>query len=165
MDKGTTQGKRFSGQNRVAGDYSYDSTGDSELFCQYKESIVEVGGAYLSEKPRSGVGKMPKFLDPSDDDYNCDDSAYCDSGTCYSGYISNVQHQLRTGGNGQCDSGAYHTDDSYQKPKVDEDGRYEPNSSWRRRSHPQQRQPCDNSITTVQSHTESIRPVRKLTDD
>jgi hypothetical protein len=67
-----------------------------------------VGSASLFEKPRSGVGKMPRFsgsLDrTSNDDYYCDDHVYYDSGV-------------------------YHTNDSYQKPKVGRDSRYELNTS------------------------------------
>ena len=44
MDKGTIQGRRFSGQDRVAGDYPYNGFGS-------KGSILEVGGAYLFGKP------------------------------------------------------------------------------------------------------------------
>jgi hypothetical protein len=89
MNKGTTQGRRFSRQDRVADDYSHDGFGS-------KGSILEVGSAYLFEKPRSGIGKMPRFsgsLDcTSNDDDDCNNNAYCDSGTCYSGYISDVRH-------------------------------------------------------------------------
>ena len=53
-----------------------------------------MGSANLFEKPRSRVGKMPRFsgsLDcTSDDDYYCDNNAYCDSGTCYLDYINDV---------------------------------------------------------------------------
>jgi hypothetical protein len=89
MNKGTTQGKRFSRQDKVAGDYPHDGFGS-------KGSILEVGGAYLFEKPRSRVEKMLRFsgsLDcTSNDDDDCDDNAYCNSGTCYLGYIGNVRH-------------------------------------------------------------------------
>jgi len=51
---------------------------------------------------------MPRFLGSldrtSDDDHYCDDHAYYDSSV-------------------------YYTNDSYQKPKVGGDGRYEPNTS------------------------------------
>jgi hypothetical protein len=40
MNKGTTQGKRFSRQDRVAGDYLYNGF-------RSKGSILEVGSAYL----------------------------------------------------------------------------------------------------------------------
>ena len=55
IDKGTTQGRRFSEQDRVAGDYPHNGFGS-------KGSILEVGGAYLFGKPQSGVRKMLRFL-------------------------------------------------------------------------------------------------------
>jgi hypothetical protein len=89
MDKGTVQGKRFGRQDKVAGDYPHDGF-------RGKGSILEVGDAYLFEKPQSRVGKMTRFsgsLDyTSSDDYYCDNNAYCDSGTCYLDYISNIRH-------------------------------------------------------------------------
>ena len=82
----------------VASDHSHDDFWG-------RETIPEVGGAYLFETPRSGVRKMPKFLDyrTSDDDNHCDDDDHYDSG-------------------------AY-------KPKNSEDIRYKPNTSWRRCPH------------------------------
>jgi hypothetical protein len=87
MDKGTIQGRRFSGQDRVAGDYPYNRFGS-------KGSILEVGGAYLFGKPQSRVRKMPRFSGSLDcttsDDYYCDNNAYCDSSTRYLDYIDDV---------------------------------------------------------------------------
>ena len=89
MDKGTIQGRRFSRQDRVAGDYPYNRF-------RSKGSILEVGSAYLFRKPQSKVRKMPRFSGSLDcttsDDYHCDNNAYYDSGTCYLDYINNVQH-------------------------------------------------------------------------
>ena len=89
MDKGTIQGRRFSRQDRVAGDYPYNGF-------RSKGSILEVGGAYLFGKLQSGVGKMLRFSGSLDcttsDDHYCDDNAYYDSGTCYLDYIDDVQH-------------------------------------------------------------------------
>ena len=126
MDKGTIQGRRFSRQDRVAGDYPHNGFGS-------KGSILEVGGAYLFGKPQSRVGKMPRFSGSLDcttsDNHYCDDNAYYNSSTCYLDYIDNVQHQLRIDNNSQCDSSVYHISDSCQKPKVGKNGRYGPNTS------------------------------------
>jgi hypothetical protein len=71
IDKGT-QGRRCSKQDKVAGNYPHNGFGR-------KGSILGVGSAYLFEKPRSRVGKIPRFSDITDSN---DDSAYnddCDS--------------------------------------------------------------------------------------
>ena len=87
IDKGTIQGRRFSRQDRVAGDYPYNRF-------ESKGSILEVGGAYLFGKPQSGVGKMLRFSGSLDyttsDNYYCNNNAYCNNGTCYLDYINNV---------------------------------------------------------------------------
>jgi hypothetical protein len=87
MNKGTTQGRRFSRQDKVASDYPYNGFGS-------KGSILEVGSVYLFEKPQSKVRKMLRFLGSldytSNDDNDCNNNAYCDSSTCYLGYIGNV---------------------------------------------------------------------------
>jgi hypothetical protein len=44
---------------------------------------ANVGSAYLFEKPRSGVRKIPRFSDIADDNDYCDDDARCDSGASY----------------------------------------------------------------------------------
>jgi hypothetical protein len=68
MDKGT-QGKRFSKQKKVASNYSYNGF-------RGKGSILEVGGAYLFEKPRSKVRKILRFSDITDSNDNYNSSAY-----------------------------------------------------------------------------------------
>ena len=87
MDKGTIQGRRFSRQDRVAGDYPYNRF-------ESKGSILEVGGAYLFKKPQSRVGKMPRFSGSLDcttsDDHYYNNNAYCNSSTCYLDYIDDV---------------------------------------------------------------------------
>ena len=68
-EKAIAQGRRFSRQNRVAGDYSHNDFWG-------RESALEVGGAYLFEKPQSGVRKMPRFPDPTNHTSN-DNNSIC----------------------------------------------------------------------------------------
>ena len=158
------QGRGFSGQNRVAGDHSHDFWGDSDLSHRNREAIWEVGGAGLFEAPRSGVRKVPRFLDPmgrtSDDDF-CDDNAHSDSGAHYS---DDALCKPKKADDDQCDSNAQ-CDDGVCYTSYTDDARYEPNTSRRRRSCSQQRRPCASRAETVRSHTESIRPVRKPKKD
>ena len=79
--------------------------GDSELAHQRRESILEVGGAYLFEAPQSGVRRMLRFLNPTNNDDVC------------------------------CDSGAYCSNDAYRNPKNTDNTCYKPNESRQRRSH------------------------------
>jgi hypothetical protein len=117
----------------VAGDHSHDDFWG-------RESILEVGGAYLFEKPQSGVRKIPRLpnaTDPTnptnptnDDDDHCDDDVRCDSGARYTS-----------------------------------DTRHKPNTSRRRRSPSQLRKSYARGPTTIRSHTESIGPVGKHEND
>jgi hypothetical protein len=138
------QGRRFTEQNRVAGDYSHNDFWG-------RKSVLEVGGAYLFEKPRSGVRKMPRFPDSTDattDDVSCDSGAYYSDDAHRKPKKADDDH---SDDNAQCDNDVYYT--SYT-----DDARYEPNTSRRRRPHA-------GDPTTIQSHAESIRPVRKLGND
>jgi hypothetical protein len=98
MDKGAAQGRRFGKQDKVAGNYPHDGFGG-------KGSILEVGGAYLFEKPQSRIRRILRFPDVTkDDDGNCDNDALCDSGT-------------------------YNTDNAYCKPNNSNEVCYKPNTS------------------------------------
>jgi hypothetical protein len=122
-------GARDIGRNWVADDHSHDDFWGREL-------VLEVDGAYLFEAPQSGVKKIPRFPDATDatsNDNHCDNDA-------------------------RCDSGAHYTDDAHQNPKNNEDNRYEPNMSRRRR-------PCASDPTRVRSHMESIGLVGKPKND
>ena len=134
------QDRKFNGQNRVAGDYSYDSTGDSELFCQYRGSVLEVGGARLFEAPRSGVTTIPRFSDTTDDDAKCDDGA-------------------------RCDSGAYYTSENRSKPNNTDNARYKPNTSRRRQLLSQQGKSCVGDPATIRGHPQSFGPAGKPRKD
>jgi hypothetical protein len=69
------QGRRFSGQNRVAGDHSHNDFWG-------RESILEVGGAYLFETPQqSGVRKMPELKDAIND-RECGNTYYQQNTSC-----------------------------------------------------------------------------------
>ena len=99
---------------------------DDELAFRRRESIPEVGSAYLFETPQSGVRRMPRLLDPMDHTIDDDDNG---------------------DGDVHYDSGVHYTNDAFQKLKKDDDSayyssdtndiRYKPNTSWRRRSHSQ----------------------------
>jgi hypothetical protein len=76
--------------------------GNSELARQRRESILEVGGAYLFEAPQSGVGKMLRFSDPTDaTNAKDDDDARCDSGAHYS---NDAHYQLKKADDDHCDN-------------------------------------------------------------
>ena len=70
-----------------------------------KWKTAKVGGACLFEKPRSGVGKIPRFSSiTSGDDYYCDDDANCDSGAWNA-----AKNQWQQGNN---DNSAYYTNET-----------------------------------------------------
>jgi hypothetical protein len=100
---------------------------------------AEVGSACLFEKPRSGARKMPRLSDITDDD---DDHAY--NADCDSGARNAMKNRCQPDSD---DDSAYYTDD----------GRSEPKATW-------QRQPRASYVIAL-SHTGSVQPVRKLTDD
>ena len=92
------QGRRFSRQNRVAGDHSHDDFWG-------RESILKVGGAYLPETPRRR--KTPKFPDvtdaldateateATDADTRCGNNTRCDDGYSNAQYGSNTSRRRR----------------------------------------------------------------------
>jgi hypothetical protein len=106
-----------------------------------RESVLEVGGAYLFETLQSGVRKIPRLPDATNDDVYYDSGAY---------HTDNAHCKLR-----EDDNSAHYTGDA----------RYEPNTSRRRGLHSQQRQPRADNTTTVRSHVESVRPVREPRND
>jgi hypothetical protein len=104
--KAMAQGRRL-GQDMGLAEQTED-WGDSKL-SRWRETILEVSGAYLFETPQSGVRNILRFLDATDsiNDDDCDDDV-------------------------RYDSGGHNTDDTHYKPKNNDGIRYKPNTSQRR---------------------------------
>jgi hypothetical protein len=117
----------------VVGDYYDEIWG--------RKSVLEVGGAYLFETPRSGVRKIPRLPDATNDNAQYNDGTY---------YTDDAHCKPK-----EDDNGAHYTGDA----------RYEPNTSQRRGLHSQQRQPRASNATTVQSYVESVRSVGEPKND